>query len=815
MKRPSTHSLYSQARFLACCILLLVLVLPLSAQTNFQIKGTIADSVTRQTLSYVTVGLKNEKGEPVKSTLTKEDGSFLLAPLQPGKYSLTVVALGYRRKTILVESMENVDLLTIYMSPEASSLKEVTVLADKPLIKMDIDKISYDLQADPESKVNSVLDMIPKVPLLSLDHEDNILMKGSGQYRILINGKPSAMLEKSPKDILRSMPASTIQNIEVITNPPAKYDGEGLTGIINIVTVKKIDNGYNGNINLSYRSPRGGPAFGSSFNFKQGKWGVSVGTFGNMYNDPLNINFNERQVFGLNSSNLRQDGTVTYNSKNMGGNMTLSYELDSLNLISVQLSANTGKGEMNRELSSLFRSPGAVLEAYKMLSTGFGKWRGSDASLNYQLGFKKSKSQFLTLSYRHTQFYDNRNLDIILSEKVNSSLLDFRQFNEGGPSEQTIQLDYVQAVKKATMETGIKGIFRDNYSNFQYRSKNLSGVYELNPALSNQYDNIQNVLGLYNSWQVNLKKWGFKAGLRLEQTKINADFMSSATVNKQDYTNLLPSVSVSRKMNTKLSLGIAYSQRIQRPSIWDLNPNINRENPNLERTGNSGLKPVLANNFQLTLTSSGKTTLSTVFSHSYTNNALQFYLLYDTQTQINRLMPFNTGTNKSTGMNINISHPITSKWNTSFNTNLNYVKVTGFVENTPSENEGITGNFMLSSGYRFDKGWRINGNINYALTPFILLQGEGRTIVFSSLSVNKDFLKEKLSLSAQLSNPFTKHMYFPNNLRTDNYEFVKSDRSWFRVFAYSLNYKFGKLKGTITKNKRGINNDDVEGGAKP
>lgn len=815
MKPVSTHSVCPQARFLACCVLLLVLVLPLSAQTNFEIKGIVADSVTRQTLSYVTVGLKNEKGESLKSTLTKEDGSFLLNPLQPGKYNLTVVALGYRRKTILVESRENVDLMTIYMSPEASSLKEVTVLADKPFVKMDIDKISYDLQADPESKVNNVLDMIRKVPLLSLDHEDNILMKGSGQFRILINGKPSAMLEKSPKDILRSMPASTIQNIEVITNPPAKYDGEGLTGIINIVTVKKIDNGYNGNINLSYRSPRGGPAFGSNFNFKQGKWGVSVGAFGNMFNDPLNINFNERQVFGLNSSNLRQDGTTTSNSKNLGGNMTLSYELDSLNLISVQLSANTGKGETDRELISLFRSPGAILEAYNMLYASSGRWKGSDASLNYQLGFKKSKQQLLTLSYRHTQFNDNRNLDIILSEKVNYTLPDFRQFNKGGPSEQTIQLDYVQTVKKATMETGVKGIFRDNYSDFQYRSKNLSGGFEMNPALSNQYDNTQNVLGFYNSWQLNLKKWGFKAGLRLEQTKINADFKSSATVNKQDYTNLLPSVSVSRKINTKLSLGIAYSQRIQRPSIWDLNPFVNRENPNLERTGNPGLKPVSANNFQFTMTRSGKTTLSTVFSHSYTNNALQFYLLYDTQTQINKLMPFNTGTNKSTGLNLNISHPITSKWNTSFNTNLNYVKVTGFVENTPAENEGITGNFMLSSGYRFDKGWRINGNINYALTPFILLQGKGRTIVFSGLSVNKDLLKEKLSLSAQLSNPFTKYMYFPNNLRTDNYEFVKSDRSWFRVFAYSLNYKFGKLKGTIAKNKRGINNDDVEGGARP
>ncbi len=127
-------------------------------------------------------------------------------------------------------------------------------------------------------------------------------------------------------------------------------------------------------------------------------------------------------------------------------------------------------------------------------------------------------------------------------------------------------------------------------------------------------------------------------------------------------------------------------------------------------------------------------------------------------------------------------------------------------------NEGITGNFMVSSGFRFENGWRVNGNANYGLTPYINLQGSGIAILFCGFSVNKDLFKEKLSLSAQFSNPFTKHMYFPNNIQTADYKFVNSSRGWFRAFSYSLNYKFGKLKDAITKNKRGINNDDVSGG---
>ncbi len=796
------------------CVLFSAFVYPVSAQTPLAIKGIVADSITLKTLGYVTLGFKNDKNESVKTGLTNEDGSFTLSALQPGKYTLNIVAMGYQRKSVIVDLKENTDLFTIYIKPESTTLGGVTVIADKPLVKIDVDKISYDLQADPESKVNSVLDMIRKIPLLSLDHEENIQLKGSGNYRIMINGRPSAMLEKSPKDVLRSMPASTIQSIEVITNPPAKYDGEGLAGIINIVTVKKIDNGYNGNVNLNHRFPRGGPGLGAAFNFKQGKFGISVNGSGNVFYDPLNIYFNERTVIGESPSNLRQDGEGLYNTKNTGGSTQLSYEIDSLNLISIQLAANVGEYEGSRNLNSLLKTPDTIIEAYRMSSENSGRWRGTDASLNYQLGFKNSKQQLLTLSYRYMKFYDDWNSEVVLKDRVNYFLPDFHQFNEGGPQEQTVQLDYVQPINKVVMESGVKGIFRDNYSYFRYSSKNPSGGYDLNPALGNQYDNTQKVISFYNSWQINLKEWVLKAGIRLEQTKINADFISSGMLTKQDYINLLPSVSVSKKFKEKVSLGFGYSQRIQRPNIWDLNPYVDRPNPNLERTGNPALRPVVANNFQITYNRSGKTSFSAVLSHSFSNNALQYYLLYDAAANVNRFMPDNTGTNKTTSVNINIAHPITSRWNLNFTTNLNYVRVKGYVDNVLIGNEGMTGNFMLSTGYRFENGWRVNGNANYGLTPYINLQGSGIAILFYGFSVNKDLFKEKLSVSAQFSNPFTKYMYFPNNIQTTDYEFVNSSRGWFRGFSYSLNYKFGKLKGQVEKNKRGINNDDVSGGGR-
>ncbi len=165
-------------------------------------------------------------------------------------------------------------------------------------MKQEVDRISYDLQADPESKVFSVLDMMRKVPLLSLDADNNILLKGNSDFKILINGKPSSMVERNYKEILRTMPASSIERIEVITTPPAKYDAEGLAGIINIITNKKLDNGYNGSLNFSERFPNGGPGFGGSFSAKFGKIGMSAFGGASIFKSPQIINSTSRNTFG-------------------------------------------------------------------------------------------------------------------------------------------------------------------------------------------------------------------------------------------------------------------------------------------------------------------------------------------------------------------------------------------------------------------------------------------------------------------------------------------------------------------------------------
>jgi hypothetical protein len=241
---------------LACCCYLSATVMAQSPPPTLTIKGTVIDSTTNQPVGYATVALEDAKTQvPVKSMLTKDDGSFELKSVTGKPYTLVIIFIGYLNKVIPVTGKAtNVSLGKVFLRQSSNQLKEVSVTAAKPLMEQQVDRIAYNVSADPEAKSITALDMMRKVPLLTVDANDNIQLKGSGNYKILVNGKESALFAHSPADVLRSMPASNIVKIEVITTPPAKYDAEGLAGIINIITTKNADQGYNINVNTRYNT---------------------------------------------------------------------------------------------------------------------------------------------------------------------------------------------------------------------------------------------------------------------------------------------------------------------------------------------------------------------------------------------------------------------------------------------------------------------------------------------------------------------------------------------------------------------------------
>lgn len=783
---------------------------------SYSVRGTVTDSSSKKPADYITVSLKNSAKQVVRTAATKDDGRFAFEKLAAGKYSVTIISVEYAPRVLEVDLTDNaklsVDLGTIAIVPKVNQLAGVVILADKPIIKQEVDKLSYDLQADPESKSNSVLDMMRKVPMISVDSEDNILLKGQAGYKILINGKPSSMMERDAKNILKGMPASTIQSIEVITNPPAKYDSEGIAGIINIVTNKKVDNGYNASLNASHRFPVGGPGVGGSFSFKQGKFGMSGFGGANTSHSPSTRNSIVRTTSGSSSTSLSQNNGRESDNQSGYFGTELSYEIDSLNLISGQFNINGNHSDGLISQNSLLNNAGGIMQTYDLANVNNGQGRGLDGALNYQLGFKSNKARLLTFSYRYFGFNNEQRSNLGVSNRLNYATPDYRQFNESKASEQTFQIDYVHPVKKLNIEAGVKGILRKNNSDFQYLSFNSgSSLFELDPSRTNNFSNSQNVFGAYNSYQYNLKNWGFKAGVRIEETVINADFISTASTVKQDYFNVTPSININRTFKDRSSLNVAYSLRIQRPGIYQLNPFVDRSNPSFETTGNPNLRPSVGNDFRINYNKSKKASFNASFRVNWIKTMIMPTSAFDPATNITRSSFGNTGKALAYGADFNVNYPVTKVWSVSANGRLVHGQVRGMVNNVEIRNSGLMYGGSASTTYRLEKGWRLSGNA-FLNGPNLSIQGTSNAYVAMSLSANKDIVKDKLSFSASVNNPFSKYRinrvesFGPNFTQTDN------NQTYFRGVSTSLNYRFGKLKEAIKKNKRGISNDDVSNG---
>ena len=235
-----------------CCLSAIAVAQTQPPAQMLTVKGITIDSATNKPLGYVTVTLQDTAKKSVKAGLSKDDGTFELKAAAGKMYQLAVVSVGYNAKIVKLKGAgPEFNVGNIALSASSKQLSEVSITAARPIMKQDVDRISYDVQADPESKALDALDMMRKVPLLAVDANDNITLKGSGNYKILINGKESAMMAKDPSDVLKAMPADNIEKIEVITTPPAKYDAEGSAGIINIITKQKNVSGFTGSINTA------------------------------------------------------------------------------------------------------------------------------------------------------------------------------------------------------------------------------------------------------------------------------------------------------------------------------------------------------------------------------------------------------------------------------------------------------------------------------------------------------------------------------------------------------------------------------------
>lgn len=780
------------------------------------VNGKLVSATDKAALPYATISVAKEESPEIsmKKFATQEDGRFTTT-LEPGSYIFTFNFVGmvnHEEKIELSSSVNPYNMGEIAMVEASTELDELSVTAQRPLVKVELDKLTYSAKDDPESSTSNVLDLLRKVPLVTVDGEDQIQLKGSTNFKIYLNGKPSNMITNNPSQVLKSMPANSIKDIEVITDPGAKYDAEGIGGIINIVTDQRVDDGYSGSVGANGNTLGG---YGGNFYLatKYGKFGFTGNAGYFHYNQPESEYSSTREEFAPFPVNtLTQEGT----SKSDGGglflNGSMSYELDTLNLFNLSVSHFGGKyNSLSRQQAI---SGAARPYSYTSESNSTNHYGGMNLSADYQRSFKK-KGEMLTASYRFERNPSVSDYESVYDVEPGGVFHypdghRLRSENDAGGDEHTIQVDYVNPLSsKHTIEAGMKYIFRDNDSRADHTFFDVTdNTWKPDPARKNDLDHSQNISSGYGGYSYRAGKVGMKLGLRAEHTMQDIHFMSAVldTVVSTNFFDLVPSLTLSYQIGMTQTLRAGYNMRISRPGIWYLNPYINDVDPNNISYGNPRLDSEKQHNFNVNYGSfSQKLNFNATLSYSYAKNAVTGYSFIEDGVTHNTYA--NIGRNHTVGTNVYLSWTPSEMIRTYLNGGVNYTDIQS-TDDSNLRNSGFSGRAFGGLTFSLPKDVRLSANGGMFLNR-IQLQTEQSPFYFYSFSMQKSFLDKKLDLSLNVQNLFSKYREFSSTTKGEGFLQSSKYLNPMRNLSVSVTYRFGELKTSVKRVQRSITNEDV------
>ena len=809
--------------------------------SSFQLKGILLDSLTQEGEPYATIRVarKSTPDKPVKMMVSDMKGCFQENVKGTGHFIMTITSVG--RNPIVKEfsvkaGQKLVDFGTLYITDASNELGQVEVVAQKPLVKADIDKIEYNVKDDPDSETNSLLEMLRKVPLVTVDGEDNIQVNGSSSFKVYVNGKPNNMMSNNPTEVLKSMPANTIKHIEVITNPGPKYDAEGVGGILNIVTEGGGFEGYtvtlSGNVN---NRGAGGGLFGT---VQKGKFTVSARYNYNHNDNPRSYSGGMQRATdtGAEVANLDYEGSSKGSGSFQSGSMEASYEIDSLNLISASFGLWGGGNNSHGSSDYVGNSPldNHLLYQYGIGSRSKSSWYSIDGGIDYQRLSPTIKGRMFTLSYKvntRPQTSDSYSeYDIAYGHDDWAGYLRRLedQHNDGSQNttEHTFQADYTTPIGKLhTIESGVKYILRNNSSdNDRYlRTAADNSDYVFDEEYSTHYRHQNDIIAAYLGYGLKWKKLSGRLGLRYEHTIEDVKYLLGRGDDfRKNYDNMVPSASLGWELTDLSNLRLGYNMRIYRPGILYLNPYLNDSNPSSLSQGNPELDSEKSHAFDLSYSNfTPKFNINVSARYSFTNNSIQSVTNLVSEDDIPDLSEdkktgkdvlYTTYQNIGKSRNLNLSAYI--NWNATKDTRV-YANLFGGYTNLKGANglENDGWNLFAYGGAQqtFKYDWRLSVNI-FGQTPWIMLQGKGSSFFSYSLNLNKSFMNRRLSLSAFASNFFKKYNKFESHIEGQGFIQDSWNKHPQMRFGLSVSYRIGELKASVKKAARTITNDDVKSG---
>ena len=794
---------------------------------QISITGNIIDSNTKEPLEYATVVLNNIETKQLSGGITDEKGNFTIKII-PGTYDISFEFISF--KTIKIPKKiinSSVNFGTIKLSEDSDKLDEIVIIAEKSTVEIRLDKRIYNVGKDMTVKGGSASDVLDNVPSVDVDVEGNVSLRGNENVRILIDGKPSALVGLSGTEALRQLPADAIERVEVVTSPSARYDAEGTAGILNIILRKGVATGLNGSLNTTIGDPTQ-YRIASNINFRTKKINFFTNLGYRNSSGPGNFLTNLSTFENESVNSLRiEDRDFERNRNGYNINLGLEYFLSNESSI-------TGtyfyRDSDNKNLST---NTIQVFDANNILEFSDVRIQDEDEidetsqiSLNYTNNLNSSGHK-LTIDF---QYSDSKEIETAF---IDDALASEKNITTENSKSTLIQSDYVLPIgEHMQFELGYRGDFQDLNSNFL-----VNRIPELDFNPSNNLIFKQNVNAIYSQFGNKINKFSYLLGLRTEITDVKVRLTNTNENFDYRYTEVFPTINFGLERTDNQSFTLGYSRRLRRPRYWYLNPFESRNSQNVIYKGNPGLIPTFTNSFDLGfLQKIGKLTLNSSIYFQHSVNAIQrvtrdeIRLLDGVNQVITIREPINLASEDRYGFELTANYNPSKKVRLSGSFNVFQQESKGLYEYnkfTINETSGAIismpetqdlGNINNSWFSRFNATftlpWKIQmqNRLSYR-GPRYTAQSESKGMFSANIALSKDVLSEKGTLVLNVSDVFNSRRWRSTNFNPnkENPTSINNQESQWRVRQVSLNftYRFNQKKKQGREQRGG---EDYEGG---
>lgn len=692
-------------------------------------------------------------------------------------------------------------------------LDEVVVTATKPLIQSDGATTTYNVDEDPSSKGLSVLDMLRKVPMVTVDGQDNIQVKGQSNFKIYVNGREQPALSANASTILKAMPSESVSKIELITEPGAKYDAEGGGGIINLVTIRQQkQDGYSGNVSLS-----GGNRQGGANAFVITKKGNVTASANLNYSSTLFSPMKQTSESATTNLSSETDRSLlslfSQNTKfhYYGANLNLSWEPSVADLFTTDINFYKVNGSVTdgKDVTNMFSSDKSLTWGYERLLNGSMKNLGLTATASYQHTFGPQNHNFI-LSYLFNFGRNPLDIEYLMEHTINYQSEQFtRSANTNFNREHTVQADYTNPLGSDNMllETGAKGIFRRNSSfGQQYVGSDNMNAAILPGSIVNM-SQFQDIYALYASYSGTFSSWSLKGGVRYEHTRMGIHFHEGNTPDFSTRLNdIVPNAALTYSFSMMSNIRLAYQMRISRPTVDQSNPFRQELLAREVRMGNPDLESEHSNQVSLTYSNFGRILGGSIgIEYQRVNNAISEYSYFDDNIRYQTYA--NLGHRESTALSGFLTWSGIRNMRFMINGRVEYVDMAS--AGSKFSNHGWTGNYHINWSYTAPKKFEFSAYGGQSLRNYTL-QGYYSGWNYYGLGVKKSFLAEDaLQIGINATNFLQSKMHFTQHSEFDGV--ILHNKMAFENWniGVSITWKFGSLKSQVKRTATSIDNDDA------